>query len=86
MFELIGRNGIKVIFTNGKAEQDFALIFITGVDTPESTLDVLAKIEADGFRPVRHEAVVYTTEGWKPRTFEPSLRQRLGMRPVFKVA
>lgn len=79
--------GIKVLFTDGRNEQ--ALIFVAGQDTPETVVDMTSKLEESGWIPVKGSAVpmVYDLDrGWVRREFEPTMRQKLGFKPIWKIA
>ena len=81
-----GTQGIAVLFSNGNHDQDFSYVFIAGKDTPETVVDLVTKAEEDGYKAIRSQAVTYTYKGWQQRIAEPTLRQRLGIRPTWKVA
>lgn len=78
-------NGLKVLFTNGRTEE--AYIFVAGQDTVDTVTDLCDRLKEDGWKPVSYTPMVYDLDrGWVRREFEPSLRQLLGMRPVWKVS
>lgn len=89
------RNGIKVRFHDGKQLQ--ALIFDVDGDTESTVAAMVARMNENGWKAVntwdeeKHTYVLGIPmvhdprKGWVRREFEPSLRQMLGMRPVWKV-
>lgn len=78
-------NGIAVTFTDGRNEA--AYIFIAGQDTEQSVADLCSKLGEDGWKPVSSTPMTYVPErGWVRRVVEPTLRQKLGMRPVLVVS
>jgi len=80
-------NGIKVLFTDGRKVE--AYIFIAGQDTEESVVELTCKLAENGWVPVKGQSVpmVYDPRrGWVRRETEPSLRQKLGLRPAWKIA
>jgi len=76
-------NGIKVLFSDGRNEA--AYIFIAGQDTEETVVDLTCRLKEDGWYPISSTPVVNEGRGWVRRESQPSLRQLLGMRPVWKV-
>jgi hypothetical protein len=85
VINLVGTKGTKVMFSNGRDE--FAIVFRAAVDDIESISDMVAKLARDGYKPVSHNEVVYTRDlGWVRHEAEPTLRQKLGMRPVLVVS
>jgi hypothetical protein len=84
VINLVGTKGTKVLFSNGRDE--FAIVFRAAVDDIEHIAEMVTKFAADGYKPVSHNEVVYTRDlGWVRREPAPSLRQLLGMKPVWKV-
>lgn len=76
-------NGIAVLFTDGRNEA--AYIFIAGQDTEQSVIDLTCKLSESGWRPISSTPMVNMGAGWVRRETEPTLRQKLGMRPAWKL-
>jgi hypothetical protein len=88
-------NGIKVLFSDGHKVE--AYILVAGRDTERDAADLVDRLASDGWYVIPQVNAegkrvpflpITNIEGqWVERGApEPSLRQRLGMRPAWKLA
>ena len=80
-----GTKGVSVLF-RGKGVSPAAIVFVPGRDSEDSVKAITKQLAEQGLTPKDSMSVVYMGGYWAPFVKEPTPRQRLGLKPTWKVA